>query len=63
MRLNLLIVLCMVGVGKLHAACTVCATQRGDTALMWAAEYGQTACVRALVEAGANKNAKDKVRA
>jgi hypothetical protein len=28
---------------------------------MWAAEYGQTACVRALVEAGANKNAKDKV--
>jgi ankyrin repeat protein len=37
-------------------------TQGGDTALMWAAESGHADCVRALVEAGANKYAKNKVR-
>ncbi len=37
-------------------------TQGGDTALMWAAQSGHADCVRALVEAGANKYAKNKVR-
>ncbi len=37
-------------------------TQDGDTALMWAAANGHTDCVRALVGAGVNKDATNKVR-
>ena len=38
-------------------------TQGGHTALMRAAEKGQTDCVRMLLQAGANKNAQAAVRA
>ena len=41
----------------------VAAIQNAETALICAAENGQVACVRLLVEAGADKNAKDIVRA
>jgi hypothetical protein len=37
-------------------------TQDGRTALMCASESGQTDCVRLLLDAGADMNAKDKVR-
>ena len=37
--------------------------QIGCTALMWAAENGRTDCARLLLDAGADKNAADKVRA
>ena len=33
------------------------------TALIWAAENGRTECVRLLLEGGANKEAKQLVRA
>ncbi len=36
--------------------------QKGETALIRAAEKGHTECVRLLVDFGANKEAKDKVR-
>jgi ankyrin repeat protein len=36
--------------------------QFGDTALICAAAYGHTACVRLLAEAGADKEAKSVVR-
>ena len=39
-----------------------CTSQNGKTALMHAAEEGQTACVTALLDGGAEVNAKDKVR-
>jgi hypothetical protein len=34
----------------------------GRTALMWAAEFGRTDCVRLLLDAGADKEATDVVR-
>ena len=37
-------------------------TQDGSTALIRAAEYGRTDCVRLLVDGGADKDAKDIVR-
>ncbi len=37
--------------------------QDGRTALMWAAEKGHADCARALLDAGADKNAVGKVRA
>ena len=36
--------------------------QKGCTALMWAAKDAHIDCVRLLVEAGADKDAKNKVR-
>jgi hypothetical protein len=36
--------------------------QDNRTALIWAAFHGQAHCVRLLLDAGADKNAKDKVR-
>jgi hypothetical protein len=39
------------------------AGQRGATALIFAAVTGHADCVRLLLDAGADKNAKDKVRA
>jgi hypothetical protein len=36
--------------------------QNGYTALMWAADKGQSSCVRLLLDAGANKDLKDNVR-
>ncbi len=36
--------------------------QKGGTALICAAEYGHTECVRALLEAGADKDARNSVR-
>ena len=43
-------------------AASACQTQAGCTALMWAVVRGRTDCVRALVEAGADKEAKEEVR-
>ncbi len=37
-------------------------SQDGNTALMWAAEYGRAECVRLLIDAGADKEAEDNVR-
>ncbi len=37
-------------------------TQEGDTALIWAALNGKIDCVRLLVEAASDKEAKDNVR-
>jgi ankyrin repeat protein len=37
--------------------------QYGWTALIWAARYGYAECVRLLLDAGADKNAKTDVRA
>jgi hypothetical protein len=39
------------------------AAQHGWTALMWAAEDGHADCARLLLDAGADKDAKDVVRA
>jgi hypothetical protein len=36
--------------------------QRGNTALIYAAQYGRVDCVRLLIDAGADKDAKDNVR-
>lgn len=36
--------------------------QHGHTALMWAAQQGHTVCVRLLLEAGADKEARNVVR-
>ncbi len=52
----------MVEIGAFCGKIFACQTQRGETALMWAAHGGHTACVRALVEAGAEKDAEDNVR-
>ena len=35
-------------------------TQRQITALMWAAEYGHTDCLRLLIDAGAEMNAQEQ---
>ena len=51
----------MIG-GRWFRHVYVIRTQDGDTALMWAAANGHTDCVRALVGAGANKDATNKVR-
>ncbi len=37
--------------------------QDGWTALIWAAEKGHADCARLLLDSGADKEAKDKVRA
>ena len=37
-------------------------TQCGETALIAAAEWGRTDCVRLLLESGADKNARNNVR-
>ena len=37
-------------------------TQDGVTALMYAVSHGRADCVRLLLDAGADTNAKDKVR-
>ncbi len=39
------------------------AAQGGNTALIWAGYKGHADCARLLLDAGADKNAKDKVRA
>ncbi len=39
------------------------AAQRGNTALICAAENGHADCARLLLDAGADKNAKTNVRA
>jgi hypothetical protein len=36
--------------------------QAGSTALIWSATYGHAECARLLMDAGANKEAKDNVR-
>ncbi len=41
----------------------ICQTQDGSTALVLAAEGGQVDCVRLLVEAGADKDTINNVRA
>ena len=40
---------------------TVCQTQFGHTALTCAAHVGHAECLRVLLDAGANKEAKTKV--
>ena len=37
-------------------------SQHGTTALIWAAHNGHADCVRLLIDAGADKDAKDQVR-
>ena len=44
-----------VHIGKSHV-------QEGETALIWSSENGHTECVRLLVEASANTEAKENVR-
>ncbi len=36
--------------------------QKGSTALMWAAKESDAECLRQLIDVGADKDAKDKVR-
>ncbi len=40
----------------------VCQTQRGYTALIWAAHNNHSDCLIVLVESGADKDTKDSVR-
>ncbi len=51
----------VVGAGVMSAVC--CQTQDGSTALMFAAMKGRTNCARLFVKHGADKDAKDNVRA
>ena len=44
------------------AAAAAAAAQRGETALMMAAAKGRVDCARLLLDAGADKDAKKKVR-
>ena len=37
--------------------------QVGETALHWAANYGNAACLQPLIDGGADPNMQDKVRA
>jgi hypothetical protein len=37
-------------------------SQDGRTALIYAAQYGRTDCVRLLIDAGADKEARNNVR-
>ena len=55
--LNIFLSLCLVLVGRLRHI-----TQDGRTALIQAAEWGQTECLRLLVEAGVNKDVQKIVR-
>ena len=48
--------------GRSRHVC-ICQTQEKNTAILLAASGGHTDCVRVLVEGGANKEAKDCVRA
>jgi ankyrin repeat protein len=41
--------------------CTAICSQDGETALMCAAAEGHTDCARLLIDAGADKEAKNKV--
>ena len=41
----------------------ICMTQKGKTALTWAAEKGHTEIVRALLAAGADTNLQNQVSA
>ncbi len=43
--------------------CSRTAIQYGGTALIYAATYGHDVCVRLLLDAGADKNVADHVRA
>ena len=52
----------MVCVALLFAGSSPAAVQDGWTALMWAAPNGHDAAITALLEAGADANAKDNVR-
>jgi hypothetical protein len=54
--------LCVLCDGDGACAVTSCA-QDGSTALMDAAEKGRSDCMRLLLDAGADKDAKYKVRA
>ncbi len=45
-----------------HIICTHTHSQDGCTALLRAAESGHADCVRLLLDAGADKNAKNRVR-
>ncbi len=51
----------MIGLSR-HIGTRVRA-QYGNTALMFAAQYGHADCARLLLDAGADTNAQDKVRA
>ena len=45
-----------------RCGCSAGGLQGGLTALICAAEYGHTSCARLLIDAGADKDAKDEVR-
>jgi hypothetical protein len=58
---NSLIALMLRCVSPLHICCTHTCAQTGSTALIWAGRYGRADCLRLLLDAGADKDASDKV--
>ena len=52
----------LISIVRRDIACGVGLPQRENTALICAAENGHSNCVRLLLDAGADKEAKDVVR-
>jgi hypothetical protein len=48
--------------GRRRCIWRIARAQEGRTALVWAAHCGHADCARLLLDAGADKNAKDEVR-
>ena len=53
---------CVLEIFSMSLLICIPIAQGERTALSLAAEYGHIACVRALIQAGANTKAKDEVR-
>ena len=53
--------ICRFCLNSILSRCTLAFAQNGATAMMWAAHNGRIECVRQLLKAGANRNARDQV--